>query len=466
MARVLIIDDDEMICGALEAAVRQKGMDAVSAQSLAEGRAKLKGAPFDVVFLDVRLPDGNGLENIPAIRDALGSPEIIIITGEGDPDGAELAITAGAWDYVQKPFTLTTLVLSLVRAVQYHEEKTARKTPVALKRDGIIGASPRMRNCYDLLAQSSHSEANILLTGETGTGKELFARAIHDNSRRAGKSFVVVDCAALPETLVESVLFGHVKGAFTGADKPRDGLAKQADGGTLFLDEVGELPVVVQKSFLRVLQERTFRPVGGKKEIQSDFRLIAATNRDLEHMVKEGKFRDDLMFRLRSITIELPPLRERPEDIFDLAMYHMNRLCARYGMATKSFSPEFQQALTTYPWPGNVRELFNAIESALSAAGGNPTLYPIHMPVEIRVQFTKAGIAKKEETAASPGNLETKTRSTFPKLKDFLEETERSYLLDLLGHAKGDVRNVCRVSGLSRSRLYDRLKKYGLQRQH
>ncbi|MFP4474326.1 MAG: sigma-54-dependent transcriptional regulator [Desulfatibacillaceae bacterium] len=465
MARILIVDDDQMICDTLTAAVRGQDMEADYALNLEDGMAKAMNGEFDVVFLDVRLPDGNGLEVIPDIRSSENSPEVIIITGEGDPDGAELAIVNGAWDYVQKPFTLQAIVLSLSRALQYHEEKAAQKASVALKREGIIGSSPRMRQCYDLLAQAANTQANVLITGETGTGKELFARAIHENSRRADKSFVVVDCAALPETLVESVLFGHVKGAFTGADMPRDGLAKQADDGTLFLDEVGELPVNMQKSFLRVLQERTFRPVGGKSEVKSDFRLIAATNRDLDSMVREGRFRDDLMFRLRALTMDLPPLRERPEDILDLATHHMNRLCERYGIITKGFSPEFRSALLRYAWPGNVRELFNAVERALSSAPSEPTLYQMHLPVEIRVQLTKAGLeADKQEARPAGGRAAERPRNSFPHLKDFLEETEKRYLQDLMAHTGENIKEVCRISGLSRSRLYDRLKKYSIQR--
>lgn len=263
MGNVLVIDDDKNVCTAISNAVERMGHKTVHALTLKEGLEKACSDSFDVVFLDVQMPDGNGLDILPPIRGTPSSPEVIIITGFADPDGAELAIKNGAWDYIEKPCSVQEMTLPFIRALEYREEKKAAKVPVALKREGIVGSSPKLGACLDLLPQMSNSVANVLITGETGTGKELFARAIHENSPRAGKNFVVVDCAALPDTLVESVLFGHQKGAFTGADKAQDGLVKQADRGTLFLDEVGELPLSIQKSFLRVLQERRFRPVGG-----------------------------------------------------------------------------------------------------------------------------------------------------------------------------------------------------------
>ena len=275
-----------------------------------------------MILLDVGLPDGNGLDAIARIQKAESRPQIIIITASGDQNGAELAIRNGAWDYIQKPASVHDMALSIIRAIQYREERKGKRqgagAPRLLKLDGIVGNCPKMKERFELVAQAADTETNVLITGETGTGKELFASAIHNNSLRAKKPFVVVDCSALPETLVESILFGHDKGAFTGAQKAREGLIKQADGGTLFLDEVGELPFPVQKAFLRVLQERRFRPVGTGAEISSDFRLIAATNRDLQKLVLEGVFRDDFLFRLRSFIIELPPLREREEDIAEI----------------------------------------------------------------------------------------------------------------------------------------------------
>ncbi|HDG97967.1 MAG TPA: sigma-54-dependent Fis family transcriptional regulator, partial [Desulfobacterales bacterium] len=259
--------------------------------------------------------------------------------------------------------------------------------------------------------------------------------------------------------------FGHVKGAFTGAERSQDGLIKQADGGTLFLDEVGELPLSIQSAFLRVLQERRFRPIGGSQEIASNFRLVAATNRDLDQMVKKGHFRQELLFRLRAFTIELPPLREHLEDLKELVMYHMARICQRYGTGTKGISPEFLDALAAHDWPGNVRELVNTLERAIAAARHEPILFPKHLPTYIRVKAVRASVSKEE--AAKKGSLRAATSSvTLPSLRDFREaavsDAERQYLRDLIALTKGDIREACQISGLSRSRLYALLKKHRL----
>ena len=379
MANILIIDDDKVLCEMLYRRLGSMGYEVLYALTLKEGLIKAASKDFDIVFLDVYLPDGDGLKAIPKIRESPSSPEVIIITGEGDPDGAELAIKSGAWDYIEKPLSLEQTTLPIVRALQYREEKRKGGPKTALKRGGIIGTSPQLEACLDHVARAANSDSNVLITGETGTGKELVARAIHQNSPRSRKTFVVVDCAALPGTLVESILFGNEKGAFTGADRAREGLVKHADGGTLFLDEVGELPLLIQKSFLRVIQERQFLPVGAKAEIKVDFRLIAATNRDPDNMVRNNQFRSDLLYRLRTHSIELHPLRDRTSDIKELIFYHLNKLCESYGTETKGFSPEFFEVLMTYEWPGNVRELLNTLEEVLSVARHEPTLFPYHL---------------------------------------------------------------------------------------
>jgi two-component system, NtrC family, response regulator len=464
MAHILLIDDDATLGETFGALTRRLGHEMTWAGSLAEGRKALTADSLDVVLLDLRLPDGYGLDMMAEIKAAPGAPEVIIVTGQDDPEGAALAIRSGAWDYIQKPLTPHRVTLPLTRALEYRAQKAARRPRTVLKREAIVGAGPAMEACLDLVAQAADSEASVLITGETGTGKELFARAIHANSARANSNFVVVDCAALPETLVESVLFGHVKGAFTGADRDRDGLFKLADGGTLFLDEIGELSPGIQKTFLRVLQDGRFRPVGSKHELQSDFRLLAATNRDLVAMAESGGFREDLLYRLRTIVITLPSLRERREDIKPLAIHYMNRLCERYRLPTKGFSEEFFQGLAAYTWPGNVRDLANTMERVLLQHRNEPVLYPMHLPDEIRIQVLTAnsvGASLAEvriETAAPVENV--------PRWKEYrrraLDEAERGYLRELLRTCRGNVARASRASGLSPSRLYDLLRKYGL----
>jgi two-component system NtrC family response regulator len=460
MANILIIDDDPFVCDMLTSVISEMGHSTARSNSIEEGLRRAVSAKYDVVLLDVGLPDGNGLDAIPWLQKIEPAPQIIIITGSGDHNGAELAIRNGAWDYIQKPGSIDDMTLPIMRAIQYREEREAEgrvNTPRHLKLDGIIGNSPKMKGCFDLIAHAAASDINVLITGETGTGKELFASAIHNNSSRAGKPFVVVDCSALPETLVESILFGHDKGAFTGAEKARTGLVKQSDGGTLFLDEVGELPLSVQKAFLRVLQERRFRPVGSGSEIESDFRLIAATNRDLQKMVLEGTFRSDFLYRLRSFIIDLPPLRERSEDIADIATHFTAELSERHHIAMKGFSPEFMGSLVAYKWPGNVRELFHALERAFFMSFHEPTLFPQHLPDHVRIDLVKNSI-NGSVSVAKPDNGAPLSQPGFPSLREFRENNERIYLTELVSLAGGNVREACRISSLSRSRLYDLLR--------
>lgn len=467
MAKVLIIDDDDAICCSLTFVVKRMGHEAKSVNTLRAGLQLAQQEPFDVVFLDVRMPDGNGLEALPQIKGTPSSPEIIIITGFGDPHGAELAIRSGAWDYIEKGSSVKEISLPLSRAIQFRDQKRAGGTTtnvVALKRDGIIGSSPRLMDCLDMVAQASASDATVLVYGETGSGKELFARAVHRNSARDKGNFVVVDCAALPENLIESLLFGHEKGAFTGAEQAREGLIRQANGGTLFLDEVGELPLSLQKAFLRVLQEHRFRPIGSSREVESDFRLVAATNKNLQAKVQEGQFREDLLFRLQSFVIELPPLRERSGDIKELTRYHVDRFCDHYNLTPKGFSPDFIDTLGAYSWPGNVRELVNTLERTVIQARMEPVLFPQHLPPHIRIQVAQASLAQEIHIDEDNG---VNYMVNLPKLHDYREtvfsQAEKQYLHNLMSLAEENIGEACRISGLSQSRLYALLKKHEIQ---
>ena len=468
MAHVLVIDDDKILNEFLCRMVSGFGHKASAAASKQEGLRLAQELLPDVVYLDVHLPDGSGLGILPSLREIPSEPEIIIITGEGDPGSAELAIKNGAWDYIVKPGSLQDISLPLMRALQYRAAKQSRSPLAALKRDCIVGDSPVIRDCLDSLARAAASDISVLITGETGTGKELFARAIHDNSSRAGANFVIVDCTALPETLVESILFGHERGAFTGADKSKEGLVKLADGGTLFLDEAGELPMALQKSFLRVLQEHRVRPLGSGEEYTSNFRLIAATNRDLDRMVEEGSFRKDLLFRLRAFQLELAPLRKHRQDIKQLAIHHVMRICERYGSITKAISQEFFRALLDYDWPGNVRELVLTLESAVVASDGEPVLFPHHLPVPLRVRLAQSSIGKSSADASAE-NAVFKTLPAFPSHRDFranlFASAEKQYLQELLQLAESNMPKACEISGLSRPRLYALMAKYKISRQ-
>jgi len=468
MANVLIIDDEVSICKLLTNLMRQMGHRAETAPSIREGLALAEASPHDVVFLDVHLPDGSGLEILPKIRTAPAAPEVIIMTAYGDANGAETAIKNGAWDYLQKPISSNQILLSLKRVFQYRDNlKTVQMPVVMIKHEGIVGSSPQILACLDLVAQAAGSDASVLISGETGTGKELFARAIHANSRRAMGNLVVVDCAALPETLLESTLFGHEKGSFTGADRTRDGLILQADGGILFLDEIGELSLSLQRRFLRVLEAHRFRPVGAGEERTSDFRAIAATNRNLEKMVQQNRFRQDLLFRLRSVAIELPPLRDRIGDIKELVLYHLTHLCELYSIKPKGFSPDFLDALSAYGWPGNVRELAHALERSLAASRQEPILFPKHLPDHIRIKLTQSMLkGNRPEVADKKPAGPSHFQGVFPLFQNFkaqvLEGAEKRYLENLLERTAGNISEASRQSGLGRTWLYRLLKKHRL----
>ncbi len=488
MANVLIIDDDPFIGELLVAIAHNLKHKAENALNLKEGMALAREERFDAVFLDVVLPDGNGLNALPELQQLHNAPEVVIITGKGDSKGAELAINSGAWDYIAKPASPKEYMLHMQRVLQYRAEKQASRPK--LGHHNIIGRSNSIIRCLDQAAKAAESHVGVLILGETGTGKELFAKAVHDNSSRRTGPFVIVDCASIPENLVESILFGHERGAFTSADKNHQGLIANADGGTLFLDEVGELPLHLQKSFLRVLQERTYRPVGGHEELESDFRLVAATNRDLDALVHAGRFRQDLLYRLQAFTIELPPLRQRGDDIRRLTQYYLNKRAVDFDAAPIAVSNEFLDALKAYAWPGNVRELFNVLEQVFTANTESEEFLPIHLPVKVRVAAAQASVLPrsgvKPMLTLIPGNKSKKNKNSpsgtefsfptcdgtdskpFPQLKDYreqaLEQAEKLYLESLIMHCKANMTQAAKTAGISVSRLYALLKKHDIKK--
>jgi two-component system NtrC family response regulator len=465
MAKILVIDDEHSIGALMSRVIERMGHSVQCAETIESGIEAAHKDNFDIIFLDVQLPDGNGLHQLPVMKNLPSAPEVIIITGFANPEGAEKALSSNAWDYVQKPVSVDAITNSVNRALQYRREHCLCPPRQAAKRFGIIGSSHKLLKCLDTLERSACSNSNILINGETGTGKELFARAIHLNSPRAEKNFIVVDCGALPDTLVENVLLGHARGAFTSADRAEEGLIKRADGGTLFLDEVGELHPDTQKVFLRVLQERSFCPIGATRETSSDFRLVAASNRNLVDMVKNGQFRDDLLYRLGSISIDIPPLRQRIDDIKELVIHHLEVLCNSHNIAAKDVSPDFFEVIEAYSWPGNVRELFSTLDAALANALHETTIFARHLPPNVRIEVARKHF-DRDLPVAEPSIQTFDSLRDIPSWQTFrrshIEDGERKYLQALISLCRGNVIKAAQYSGLSRPHLYGLLRKYAI----
>jgi len=447
--RVLVVDDEIGMCEMLATALGSEGFDVQFRTSGAEALGLVGTEDFDVVVTDLKMRGMGGLELCAGIVSAQPDLPVVVITAFGSLESAVAAIRAGAYDYVTKPFEVEVLALTLTRAAKHRalrqEVTRLRQAASAAERYGeILGDSPAMRRVYGLLDRVAESEATVLVTGESGTGKELVARAIHARSRRRSGPFVAVNCAAMTESLLESELFGHVKGAFTDAHAARRGLFPQAHGGTILLDEIGDMPVGLQVKLLRTLQERTVRPVGGDSEVSIDVRVVAATNRDLESAVEEHRFREDLFYRLNVIHVELPPLRARGNDVLLLAQKFVSDFAARAGKDVHGLSPEVAERLAAYPWPGNVRELQNCIERAV-ALGRHETLVPEDLPEKIR-DYKRSHVLV---TADDPTELVP------------MEEVERRYILRVMESVGGNKTEAARILGLDRKTLYRKLDKYG-----
>lgn len=446
--RVLIIDDDRSMCEMLEADLRMRDFECVWTTVPRDALQMLHDSAFHVVLTDLQMPGMNGTELCERVVANRPDVPVVVMTAFGSLETAVAAMRAGAYDFVTKPIELDLLALALQRAVRHHtlqeRVKTLSQEVASLKRfDEILGTSPPMQELYDQLSRIADAEASVLITGESGTGKELVARAIHRQSRRKERPFVAVNCAALPDTLLESELFGHAKGAFTDARAARKGLILEADSGTLFLDEIGDFPLATQAKLLRALEEQRLRPVGGDREVPFDVRILSATNRDLETAVEEGRFREDLFFRINVIQVDVPPLRARGADILLLAQHYVHVFAGRSGKKVTGISDVVAKKLMGYAWPGNVRELRNVIERAV-ALTRYETLAVDDLPEKIRdYQSSQMVIGGNDPSELVP-----------------LEEVERRYILHVLNALGDNKTNAARVLGLDRKTLYRKLREF------
>jgi DNA-binding NtrC family response regulator len=454
---ILVVDDEELLAKSCTQILAGEGYQ-VSSET--RGQAALEVVRRqrpDIVLTDLRLPDLDGLALLKEIRQIAPDTLVIMITGFATVNSSVEAIEAGAYDYIPKPFTATQLRILIGRASQ--QVQLARDNAQLrneLKRhsgfEGIVGSSEAIRKVFEVVTRVAPTEANVFIVGESGTGKELIARAIHERSRRSEAPFVAVNCAALPDQLLESELFGHEKGAFTGAEGHRRGLLESASGGTFFLDEVSEMSLDLQAKLLRVVQERRVRSVGGEAERSIDIRWVSATNRDPQEAVRDGQLRQDLYFRLNVVPIRVPRLSERPDDIPLLAQHFLNRYTEQYGRSGLRLGSVVNQALRAYSWPGNVRELQNMIERMVSLSGDGPELTREDLPEEL-LPSTEAPAAQGHQADRPFHDAKAMAISQF----------EQEYLRDLLARHRGNISEAARQAGIDRKTIHRMLSKYRLE---
>jgi len=451
---ILLIDDEADLRLVLEEALRDADHRVVAAGDGAEGLNHAVSKVFDVVICDVRLPKIDGLTLFRRIRQESPSTDVILMTAYAEVSDAVAALKQGAFDYLTKPFDIDELLLQIQRISEHralrNELEQARVELSGRKREvSLVGQSPAMRRVTNLIDMVAGSDAPVLVTGESGTGKELVARMLHERNARHAKPFVVVNCGALSETLIEAELFGHERGAFTGAVKKREGRFKAADGGTVFLDEIAELPLSAQAKLLRVLQEGTFEPLGTNTTMRVDVRVISATHRNLKERIAEGSFREDLYYRVNVIEIPLPPMRERPGDLSLLVQYFLQRFTPS-GRALPTVSPAAWAALSQYSYPGNIRELSHALEHAVVLSGGG----------EIDVRHLPSGIASQGVDLTRP-----ETGGGSPEIRPLhiaLREFEREYLLRAMAQASSKRVRAAEMLGISRKSLWEKLRLHGI----
>jgi DNA-binding NtrC family response regulator len=472
--RVLVVDDDEQVRGLEKHVLEEGGYSSVAAADGAAARRAFREEPFVAVILDLNLPDAHGKDLLDEFHRARPDIPVVVLTGEGEVGIAVECMRLGAHDFLQKPVDPTRLLTTLRNACDHRRLRDRVESLAAELRDSrgfgaILGDSPALRQSLGLLRKAAESEVTVLLEGESGTGKEVAARAVHAEGRRRLAPFVPVNCGAIPENLVESELFGHEKGSFTGASAARRGLFERADGGTVFLDEIGELRSDLQVKLLRVLQEGEVVPVGGSAARRVDVRVLAATNRNLRSEVAARRFRDDLFYRLSVFPVRLPPLRERGGDLLLLASTFLARFAERHGRPPRLLSAEAERAMQTYPWPGNVRELQNALERACILEEG-PAISLGSLPDEIVNALEEApGPAAPASAASEPRPAAAPPASPHPEVREApdaiepLEEMEKRAILRALRITGWHVREAAERLQVGKATLYRKIERYGFK---
>ncbi len=443
--RILVIDDERAIRQTLGQVLADEGYDVETEASGAQGLDRMRRERFDLVFLDVWLKDKDGLAILADLGDDSSTVPIVMISGHANVETAVRAVKSGAYDFLEKPLSLERVLVTAQKAIAHRDlqEEVARFREQASGEEVLIGDTPAIARLRDEILRVAPTEARVLITGESGTGKELVARALHRHSQRSRAPLVEVNCAAIPEELIESELFGHVRGSFTGASAERAGKFEEADGATLFLDEVADMSAKTQAKVLRALQEGRFTRVGGARTIESDARVISATNKSLPEEIRSGRFREDLYFRLAVVPLALPPLRDRGDDVPSLAIHFLREFAVSAGKRPKSFSDAALRKLRAYAWPGNVRELKNLVERLMIMSPGD-TIDLRDLPVEI----------------AESGAISVP--SDFSSLREARDDFERRFILAALRKNRGNVTRTAEELGIERSHFYRKLKGYGI----
>ncbi|MFO0927876.1 MAG: sigma-54 dependent transcriptional regulator [Gemmataceae bacterium] len=467
---LLVVDDEPAIQHAFSRAFRGTELTLRAAGTAAEALALIHHERPDVVVLDVRLPDATGLDTYHQIRAIDARIPVILVTGHGTTELAIKAMSEGVFEYLLKPVELTELRAVIDRAIRSSQlmrvpARMPEVEPAAASGDLLIGHCPAMQEVYKAIGRVARQDVTVLILGESGTGKELVARAIYQHSRRADRPFLAINCAAIPEQLLESELFGHEKGAFTGADRKRIGKFEQCDSGTIFLDEVGEMAPLTQAKILRLIQEQRFERLGGRETVQTDVRLIAATNAELERMVEDGRFRRDLYFRLNVFTLRLPPLRERGGDLGLLVEYYLHRFGAEFGLPVPQVDDEAMALLQRYPWPGNVRELQSVLKQALLRMRGG-VLLPDYLPDGLGGRLeSPPPLAGDPSSSADPFDAFVTSRidaGSTDLHAECLARMERELIVRVLRHTSGNQLQAARILGITRGSLRTKIRALGI----